>query len=230
MKIIGLGHYSRTGKDTVANALVKELADTGVRAKKISFAWKLKDMCHQLYGWAGVREPEYYETLEGEKDRAVRLPKLASEKYPQGPTVVELWIDFGTPAIRDKVFQGSWIQYVLQTDHECDVLLIPDVRFANEITAIREENGTLLKCVRPGFKPRNSVADMNLWLYKGWDGIIGTSGQMSELQYEAKRVAEDILAGRPITFNARKTAKGYQMEAESGVPQEWVEKYSHKFT
>lgn len=230
MKIIGLGHYSRTGKDTVANALVQKLNDHGkLRAKKISFAWKLKDICHQLYGWAGVREPEYYETPEGEMDRSFELVKLASEKYPDGPTVVDIWVDFGTPAVRDNVFQGSWIEYVLQTNHNCDVLVIPDVRFYNEILAIREAGGTLIKVVRPGYQPRNSVADLNLWNFKGWDGIIGTSGSMDELDQVAQRMFGQLIRGQKLWFSGAKTSEGYRMERESRVPQAWIDKHSHKF-
>ena len=222
MHIIGLGHYSRTGKDTFANALVQYINESDeLTAKKISFAWKLKDICHQLYGWAGVREPEYYETPEGEIDRSFKLVKLANEKYPDGPTVVDLWIDFGTPAVREQVFQESWIQYVLQTNHKCDVLVIPDMRFCNEAFAIKHTGGTLIKVVRPGFKPRHSPADMNLWGFTGWHGIIGTSGEMSELRFEARRVANDLINGIPLTFSAEKTNKGYQMESESGVTLDW---------
>ena len=77
MKIIGLGHYSRTGKDTFANALVQDITDRSrgnTRIKKIPFAWKLKQICHDLYAWDGLREPEFYDTSEGEKFRDIKLP------------------------------------------------------------------------------------------------------------------------------------------------------------
>jgi hypothetical protein len=230
MKIIALGHYSRTGKDTIANALVKTLNENGqLRAKKISFAWKLKDICHQLFAWAGVREPEYYETPEGELARTVKLVKLANKKYPEGPTVVDLWIDFGTPAVRENVYEKAWIQYVLQTDHDCEVLVIPDLRFYNEAVAIKEAGGTLIKVVRPGFMPRFSPADLNLWWYTGWDAIVGTSGEMEELWMVAARLAEQLMRGEEPHFSPIKTAKGYQMEAESEVPEAWLDRFSPKF-
>lgn len=226
MKIIGLGHYSRTGKDTVANALVSELTHSNLRVKKISFAWKLKQIAHELYGWAGVKEPAHYETPEGEIDRTVKLTGMASEKYPEGPTVVDIWIDLGTPAIRENVYENTWIDYVLRTDHECDVLIIPDTRFFNEVVAIKELGGTLIKVVRPGFRPRNSPADMNLFKWRGWDGVIGTTGNMMELKYEASRIAKLLKRGEPLTFSELKTSKGYQLEAELAIPQAWVDEHS----
>ncbi len=50
MKIIGLGHYSRTGKDTIANYtvdIIREL-DPTLRVAKIPFATKLKQIAHEL--------------------------------------------------------------------------------------------------------------------------------------------------------------------------------------
>jgi len=227
MKIIALGHYSRTGKDTVANELCRLLNFEGMVAKKIPFAWKLKQITHQLYGWAGMQGPDYYDTDEGALARNEPLSLMASEKYPKGPTPVQIWIDFGTPAVRENVYQASWINYLLKTDHDCDVLVIPDARFLNEVTAIKETGGTLIKVVRPGYRPRiDSPADMNLFTWRGWDGIIGTSGSMDELIYEADRIARYVYDGDPIPFNQMKINKGYRMEEESGVPQSAIDKYS----
>ena len=195
MKIIGLGHYSRTGKDSLAGYLVENFARNGLKAKKMSFAWKLKEICHDLYGWAGVRTPEHYDTPEGGKDRTVRLPLLATDKYPDGPTVVELWIDFGTPAVREQVYDMTWVNYVLKTDHDCDLLIVPDVRFFNEVKAIKDEGGLLIKVVRPGYSPRESVADLNLLHYRGWDAWVGGSGALRELKEFADELSVAMVAG-----------------------------------
>ena len=60
MKIIAIGHYRRVGKDTFANSLVEKARqlDPRLRVGKRSWAWKLKQICHELYAWAGLREPE----------------------------------------------------------------------------------------------------------------------------------------------------------------------------
>ena len=78
MKIIAVGHYSRVGKDTFANYLTEELNEYAptLKVTKLNFAWKLKDIAHQLYAWAGVREPEYYDTPGGAIARDVILPAL----------------------------------------------------------------------------------------------------------------------------------------------------------
>jgi hypothetical protein len=148
----------------------------------------LKDVCHQLYSWAGVREPEFYDTKVGESYRDEVLPAL-------GVTPVDLWVKFGTPAVREHVYNLTWVDYVLNTDHGCQVLVIPDVRFANEVAAIRERDGTLIKVVRPGYGPRNTVADRALLEFKDWDNVIGSSGRLSDLESWANSYVYSIAKG-----------------------------------
>ena len=185
MKIIGLGHYSRTGKDTLANYLVTDLRAHGIIAKKIPFAWKLKDTCHQLYGWSGLKCAEFYDTKDGEPFRDVKLPGL-------NMTPVEVWVVMGTPAVRNNVYMNTWIDFVLKSDHQADVIIIPDVRFPNEVEAIRDAGGWLGKIVRPGYGPRNTVADRALVGFTGWDAVIGQSGLMGELEQWALSLSEAI--------------------------------------
>lgn len=215
MQILGLGHYSRTGKDTLANSLVdklEELSHGDFRVKKLPFAWKLKQMCFELYGWAGVQGPDFYETAEGALARADRLPALANDKHPEGPTVVDLWIDFGTPAIRDNVYDKTWVDYVLKTAHGVDLLIIPDTRFPNEVHDIHEAGGHVLKVVRPGYGPRTgSVADAALIGFDGWDGAVGHTGDIRALYEEADRLARLYLDCEEITFDKNTTALSLQV-------------------
>lgn len=193
MKVIGLGHYSRTGKDSFANYLIEALheRDPQLRVGKKPFAEKLKDICHQLYKWDGLREMEFYDTPEGAPLRDVPLPVI-------GKTPVQIWVDMGTPAVREKVYINTWIDYVLKTDHGLDVLIIPDVRFYNEIEAVRSAGGTLIKIVRPGYGPRKTHPDRAVFGYTGWDNVIGEEGSMKSLQVWADRYAAWILGGLPI--------------------------------
>lgn len=180
-KIIGLGHYSRTGKDTIANLLIDKLSvhalHLDLKVRKMPFAWKLKQICYQLYGWAGLREPEYYETPEGEADRDVVIPAI-------GKTPVQIWVAMGTPAVRDNVYDRTWIDYVLYTYPDDDVLIIPDVRFPNEVAAIRAEGGIVIKVLRRGRQPRDTVADQALVDFNDWDDIYGPTFKSHHSQVE----------------------------------------------
>lgn len=191
---IGLGHTSRCGKDTFADSLVKYLNAGGCKAKKISFAWKMKEIAYDLYAWAGVRKPEYYDTKKGEKDRDIRLEKLKSDIFPNGPTVVDLWIAIGTPAFREAVYPLTWVNQVLKSEHKEEVIVIPDCRFQNEIDAVRAEKGHVFRVVRRGFPGRDSIADKQLRGVECWDGTLG-GDSVDELDACAEEMALQIRSG-----------------------------------
>ena len=103
-------------------------------------------------------------------------------------TVVELWVAMGTPAIRDNVYDRTWIDFILKADHQCDLLIVPDVRFPNEAKIFQEEGAHLVKCIRPGYGPRDTVADQALVGFDGWDLIAGPT--MEALHDTARHIFE----------------------------------------
>jgi len=201
---IGLGHYSRTGKDTFANYLAAALRKRAphLHVLKRPLAWKLKQITYELYAWAGMQPPEHYETREGEKDRDVVLSALDM-------TPVQLWVSFGTKAVREQVYPATWLDYLLKTRHDANVIIIPDCRFPNEVDAIKAEGGLAIKIVRPGYGPRKTVADRALLGYQGWNYVLGDRGSMKSLSDTAWNFAEWIAgdAPRPVqTPEAREAA------------------------
>lgn len=194
---IGLGHYKRTGKDSFANYLVAALAQVAphLRVKKLSLAWKLKQVCHELYAWAGLQGPDFYETEAGGALREVVLTGIG--KSPR-----QIWIDFGTPAVREQVYDRTWIDYVFKTDHQADVILVPDVRFENEATEIKQRGGSLIKVVRPGYGPGPNLPDRQLLGYDGWDWVIGDVGTMESLNAWANEFSWWIAGKAPRPFQS----------------------------
>lgn len=222
MIVLGIGHYSRTGKDTFAKYLIAELNKflPEFRVARMAFGSKLKDICHQLYGWAGMREEAFYETAEGAALRDVPLPFI--NKSP-----VQIWIDMGTPAVRDSVYDRTWIDYLLNTDHKLDMMLIADTRFYNEVGAIREAGGWTIKVVRPGIGPRKSPADRQLLCARDWDYVIGESGQLSEIHRWASLFAQWMCgAPRPIqTESERQAAYAVERIEPWHRDHEWLKPY-----
>jgi hypothetical protein len=189
-KVIAIGHYRRVGKDTFANSLIRQLnqADPTIRVGKIPWAYKLKQICYELYGWAGLKDPDYYETEPGASEREIILPALG--KSPR-----QIWIDFGTPAVREQVYEGTWVDYLLRTDHGLDVLLIPDTRFWNEVDAVINQGGELIKIVRPGYGPGPNKPDRELINFDGWSNVFGETGEVKHLEQWASRYVAWILGG-----------------------------------
>lgn len=194
--IIGLGHYSRTGKDTFANGLVDSLQEMDPKLKvgRRSFATKLKEVTSDLYGWAGLKGEAFYNDPANEHLRDVVLPDL-------GMTPVEVWVQFGTPAVREQVYNLTWVDYLLKTDHGLDVIVIPDVRFPNEMKAIRNAGGHLIKVVRGGYGPKMTVADLALIYHTGWDNVVGdlpipvTCSGINNIRRWAAKYAAQIVRG-----------------------------------
>lgn len=205
---IGLGHYKRTGKDTFADYLIQELANrrAGVSVTKMSLAWKLKQICYELYAWAGHRSPEYYETKEGAEFREVKLPAVG--KSPR-----ELWIDFGTKAVRDHVYERTWLDFVTQSQHTQDVVIVPDVRFPNEFDEFHKAGAILIKVIRPGFSPGPNRPDRALLSEDRWSNVIGTSGEMAELAHWAKLYANWITGGEPVVRSYKSIRDALNVEA-----------------
>src|SRR6187549_508755 len=99
MKMIAFGHQKDVGKDTAARFVMTHLRMNS-RVKKVEkhgFADKLKDVCYQLYAWAGLMPgPWYEESPEKRKLKEVVLPAIG--KSPR-----QIWISFGNE-VKDATF------------------------------------------------------------------------------------------------------------------------------
>lgn len=179
--LIGLGHYSRTGKDTFCRLLTKELAERNITASRVAFADAVKQVAYQLFSWAGLREAYFYETHPGE--RSSKLPRA-------GLTPVEIWVAVGN-RMRD-VYPDVWVNIVLDELPASQVAIITDVRFPNEVAAIKERGGKVLKIVRPGVEPLPTDSDRALLGYDEWDGVINNNRGADDLRAYAQTWAKLI--------------------------------------
>lgn len=199
--LIGIGHYSRTGKDTLAKAIVNQCANRNpsLKVRKYSFAGKLKEVAHYLYAWAGLQDGPFYETEEGARLRDVPLQI--------GLTPVEVWIGVGNK-LRE-VYRATWVHPVIFDfiNDDSDVGIITDVRFPDEITAVENiRSHFLIKTVRPGVSPRDSVSDRALLDCDRWDYWAGPT--LDDLDRLACDIAEWLVYGgpRPTQTPESKTA------------------------
>lgn len=183
--LIGIGHRSGHGKDTLADFMVQQIKAKFPKHKvlKYPFAWKIKLIAYDLYKQFGVREPEYYDTLAGRGDRNVVLPKL-------GMTVVELWIKIGTPCFRDIIYDATWTAFVRTLANEPDTIIVaPDARFPNEVGDI----DYLIKCVNPRVPDREGLSvDDNLKDFDGWDTVVVNDAGLLQLAAKSQQVVDKI--------------------------------------
>jgi hypothetical protein len=187
MKVIAFGHQKDVGKDTAARFVMTHLR-TNSRVRKVEkrgFADKLKDVCFQLYSWAGLMPGSWYEeSAERRKLKEVVLPALG--KSPR-----QIWIAFGNE-VKNAAYRDTWLQYLFQSV-KCDFLIISDLRFPNEAEFIQANGGRVVKVVRPSVAHTSDAADDPLLAFAGWDHIITNDSDLTGFYQQVSRYVEEML-------------------------------------
>ena len=187
--IVGFGHRQRVGKDTLAGLLRTRLAEYGLNAYRDAFAWRLKDIARKVFGYAGLGPIDLYEKSPELRDTI--LPAL-------GMTPRQVWITFGN-SMR-KMASDVWIRGVLDNVaySSASIVLVSDVRYPNEVDAIKERGGLLVKVTRSSIAESDDEADMALagMPDSEWDFIIRNDGGMAALGDLADELAKEIACPR----------------------------------
>lgn len=186
MKIIGFGHRSGHGKDTVAKLFDIEIRTScpGLRVKRISFADKLKDVTYQLFQWAGIHPPVYYDN-----HREARSDKIEALG---GITIVDLWVLVGEKM--RVVYERTWLDYVLKTDHKAELILVADVRHPNEANAIIDAGGFIYHVDNPRVPKREGHSiDHMLEGFDRFTGKIVNDEGLKELNKKVVPIAQSII-------------------------------------
>ncbi len=183
MKIVGIGYKKGSGKDQFVTFMHTFIRCTqpGLSIKRVSFADKLKDIAHQLYSWADLKQGIYYETHRNKKE--VSLPLIG--KSPR-----QIWIEVGN-RLRE-VYEETWIDFALRGT-TADIILIPDMRFRNEARAIRNRGGILIKINRPGIPRGTDPAEIELDGWDDWDLIINNNEDLIFLNSIAESLSGKLL-------------------------------------
>jgi len=171
--IIGFGHKKQTGKSTAASELGYYLIEQGYTIELVAFADSLYEICNKLYSWAGFETKRFY-------DKHPEMKQIILENIGKSPR--QILIDFGTKAVREQVYERTWVDYLLYRNSYTDFLLISDVRFPNEFQAIRDRGGFLIKVVRPQIMDTHDVADDAINETFLWDLTIINDGTIPQLR------------------------------------------------
>jgi hypothetical protein len=184
MKIIAFGHRQQVGKNECAKALERFFQDNEISYKTVAFADKLYEVAYILYAWAGFQTKEYYEKHPKEKN--IVLPDIG--KSPR-----QILIDLGTKGVREQVFDLTWVKATLLQQYDCQVLLITDCRFPNEVEEVKRLGGICVKVLRSSEPERDDDADIALAHYDDWDKVVENNGSLDELSATVIQAVEDYL-------------------------------------
>lgn len=158
--LIALGHTARVGKDETAKILV---ADHGFH--QLAFADALRAMAY-------------------ESNRSVR--KLVDEvgwdtAKVVYPSVRQYLVDLGNGA-RRTLGEDVWINAAFAQMHDGEDWVISDARYPNEVAAVLDHGGIVVKITRIGVEPLPNVADQALAGWAGWTAEIHNDGTLDDLR------------------------------------------------
>lgn len=211
--IVGIVGFIGSGKDTIADYLVENYEFT-----RDSFAGTLKDAVSVIFGWDR-------ELVEGRTSKArnwreqvdpwwaerLNMPNLTPR------LVLQLW---GTEVVRDGFHDDMWIASLEnKLRKSTGNVVITDCRFPNELRAIKNAGGIVVRTVR-GPEPEwyNTLASMqgratagikanymkqfnihaSEWAWAGldFDVVIENNGTLDELYSKIKDLELDLPASK----------------------------------
>jgi len=210
--IIGVCGFIGSGKDTVADYLVNLH-----HFRRESFANTLKDAVAAVFGWDRTM-------LEGRTKQAREWREQVDSWWAQRldiPHLTPRWIlqNWGTNILRTGFHDDIWIASLEnKLRNSQDDVVISDCRFPNEIAAIKQSGGIVVRVVR-GAEPEwygaamshnrgpngNSTwalsgrrleqlgvhASETAWVGTKFNAVLDNNGTLDDLYQQVKRLVQD---------------------------------------
>lgn len=179
MLLIGFGHRARQGKDTAATAILNA-CDLETQVRLYAFADALKTEVRVSCAKCGGQ----FELIRQFKEAGL-MPGWVQFEEPKPRSLLQWW---GTDYRRAKD-DSYWVKRLRKTldAQNPEVALVTDVRFPNEVEAIHEWGGILVKCERigaPDVEVNEHISEAALDGFRGWDHTIRAS-TVEEVQEQA---------------------------------------------
>jgi hypothetical protein len=135
--IIGLSGYAQTGKDTIADYLIKNYGFT-----RVAFADPIRKALYSLnpnINIADMRGVPLASSVDGMGWDSVKV---------FSPDARELLQRMGTEVGREIFGENFWVNQAMKKAQEHDRVVFTDVRYPNELAAILEASGTVWRVIK----------------------------------------------------------------------------------
>jgi hypothetical protein len=218
--IIGICGLIGAGKDTIADYLVNIH-----QYRRESFANSLKDAIAQVFGWDRTM-------LEGRTKHSREWREQVDPWWATRLNIPELtprWVlqHLGTNVLRTAFHDDIWIASLEnKLRNTADDVVITDCRFPNEIKAIREAGGKVIRVIRGpepdwmehainymsgpktiGWSIGKSILERDnvhaseySWVNTTFDQVIDNNGTMDQLYEQLNSLVQDLRASKEGHF------------------------------
>lgn len=135
--IIGLSGYAQTGKDTIADYLVKNYGFT-----RVAFADPIREAIYRLnpkISIADMRDVPLATAVDGLGWESVKVDSSDARWLLQR---------MGTEVGREMFGENFWVDQAMKKASQYDKVVITDVRYPNELEAIKNASGQIWRVIK----------------------------------------------------------------------------------
>jgi hypothetical protein len=155
--IIGITGFAGSGKNSIANVIHQTFPE---ETEIMSFGSAVKDVCSVLFDWPR-------DLLEGDTDKSREFRETEDDYWTkmlgQDWTPRKAMQFVGTDLIRNQLSDSFWLDLAMKKIDKSDkIVIIPDVRFRNEINCIQKKGGIIIRA-QLGENPEwfDKIAEIN---------------------------------------------------------------------
>ena len=194
MKIIAICGFQGSGKDTLANILIKKYG-----YKKLSFGSTVKEVASIIFNWD--RKMLEGDTKESREWREKVDVWWSNKLGINNLTPRYILQQVGTDLFRNHFHKDIWVNCLEKKLLDYDKVVITDCRFPNELKTLNKYNATIIQIYRGNLPewfndvklgkrepPKELHESETSWIKEPFDYIIKNNGTIIELENEIKNI------------------------------------------
>lgn len=179
--IIGLSGYAQSGKDTVAEHLIKNYG-----YRRVAFADPIRKALYKLNPVVPVGEFNAIHLAQAVDGLGWEETKRLSDETRRLLQVL------GTEVGREMFGVDFWVNQAMGNAGKFDRVVLTDVRYPNEYRAIKSREGIILRIVKPGNSAVNGHSSETALDSHAFDGTIVNDGSKEDLFAKIDKVIKEL--------------------------------------